>query len=72
MKAENCDALVITALDEIAWLLNIRGRDIPYLPVLRAYLLLTRDQIHLYTDKLSASVIKNLHTESCFSAFCAR
>jgi Xaa-Pro aminopeptidase len=74
MKAENCDAFVVTALDEIAWLLNIRGHDIPYLPVLRAYMILTRDQIHFYTDlnKLTPHVKRNLHSESCFSAFCAR
>lgn len=28
------DALVITALDEVAWLLNIRGQDVPNEPVL--------------------------------------
>lgn len=27
------DALVITALDEVAWLLNIRGLDVPNEPV---------------------------------------
>jgi Xaa-Pro aminopeptidase len=31
---------VVTALDEVAWLLNIRGSDIPYTPVVRSYVIL--------------------------------
>lgn len=33
----NVDALVITALDEVAWLLNIRGLDVPNEPVLNYF-----------------------------------
>ena len=29
--------MVVTALDEIAWLLNIRGDDIPHTPVVKSY-----------------------------------
>ena len=29
------DSMVITALDEIAWLFNLRGNDVPYTPVFR-------------------------------------
>ena len=29
--------MVVTALDEIAWLFNIRGDDIPHTPVVKAY-----------------------------------
>ncbi|KAL1122414.1 hypothetical protein AAG570_003818 [Ranatra chinensis] len=74
MKGDACDALVLTGLDEIGWLLNIRGRNIPHLPLLRAFLLITKDQIHLYTDlnKLAEQVKTHLRTESCFSALCAR
>lgn len=32
MIEERADLLVLTALDEIAWLLNLRGSDIPYNP----------------------------------------
>lgn len=74
MKDQDCDAMVITALDEIAWLFNIRGRDIPFNPVLRSYVILTKDQIHFYVapDKLSSGIRKSLHTENCFSAYCVR
>ncbi len=34
----NTDGVVITLSDSIAWLLNIRGNDIPYIPVILSYL----------------------------------
>lgn len=66
--------MVVTALDEIAWLLNIRGYDIPYGPFLKSYAIISKDQLHLYTDpeKLSPDVRRHLRTENCFSAHCAR
>lgn len=32
MEKEGADLLVLTALDEVAWMLNLRGNDIPYNP----------------------------------------
>lgn len=32
---ENCDAMIITSLTEIAYLLNLRGNDLPYTPVFK-------------------------------------
>ena len=43
-----CDALVITALDEVAWLLNVRGADIPYNPLVTSYALVTQDSAVWY------------------------
>lgn len=43
--------MVITALDEIAWLLNIRGRDIPYTRFVKGYVLLSQTEIILYVDQ---------------------
>ncbi|CAD6240924.1 GSCOCG00009008001-RA-CDS [Cotesia congregata] len=43
MELFGADALVITALDEIAWLLNIRGWDLPNTPVLKSYVIVTQD-----------------------------
>lgn len=34
---KKADALLITTLDDINWLLNLRGRDIPYNPVFISY-----------------------------------
>lgn len=50
-KSGNGNALVISALDEIAWTLNLRGSDIEYNPVFYAYLIITDDRnITLFAD----------------------
>ncbi len=44
------DALVLTALDEVAWLLNIRGSDIPNEPVLLSYMYISSNQSILFAE----------------------
>ncbi|TPX58919.1 hypothetical protein SpCBS45565_g07872 [Spizellomyces sp. 'palustris'] len=53
---------IVTALDEIAWLFNLRGSDIAYNPVFFAYALVTRDEVLLYVDenKLTNEVKEHL------------
>ncbi len=51
MQAEKADQLLVTALDEIAWLFNLRGGDVAYTPVFLSYLLLTKEQIMLFAHK---------------------
>ena len=41
MTRDGVDVLVLTALDEIAWLLNLRGNDVRNTPVFLAYMLIT-------------------------------
>ncbi len=41
---------VVTALDEIAWLFNLRGADIPYNPVFFSYALITPTKVILYIN----------------------
>ncbi|CAK8544660.1 unnamed protein product [Lathyrus sativus] len=43
-------AIVVSALDEIAWLLNLRGSDIPHSPVVYAYLIVEIDGAKLFID----------------------
>ena len=43
-------ALVVSALDEIAWLLNIRGNDVAYNPVVISYVVLEADKCTLFVD----------------------
>jgi Xaa-Pro aminopeptidase len=43
ITAKNAQALVVTAADSIAWLLNIRGRDIPYNPLCLSFVILNAD-----------------------------
>ena len=46
-----CDAVLLTALDEIAWVLNVRGSDIDYNPMVISYLLVTEDAVRWFVRK---------------------
>nr|CAD7433692.1 unnamed protein product [Timema monikensis] len=74
LKALQMDAMVVTSLDEVAWLLNIRGRDTPYSPLVRAFLIVTPSEIHMYTNqsKIPREVRLHLNTWSCHSENCVR
>lgn len=50
MKKEKATAHVLTTLDDIAWLLNIRGNDIECTPVVLAYSLITLDEFSLFIN----------------------
>ena len=43
-------ALIISALDEIAWLLNIRGNDVAFNPVVVSFVVLENDKCTLFVD----------------------
>ncbi len=52
ISKNNCDAAFITQLDSIAWLLNIRGNDVPCNPLLLCHGLLAADgSFELFIDK---------------------
>ena len=51
MKKEEKDLFLLTSLEDIAWLLNIRGNDIHCCPVVLAYLMMTEKEILLFADK---------------------
>ncbi len=48
MVSARADALVITTLDAVAWLFNIRGRDVPFNPVLISYAIVESDRATLF------------------------
>lgn len=50
LKSE-ADCMIVTALDEIAWLFNLRGSDIPYHPVFKSFALINEAEIRLYLDR---------------------
>jgi len=62
MKAVAAESIIISALDEIAWLFNLRGRDVPCNPLFYAYAVVTAERATLYTDaaKLDADLRKIL------------
>lgn len=51
MQEKGARLVVISALDEIAWLLNLRGSDIQYNPVFFSYVVISMDQVHLFIDE---------------------
>lgn len=56
---------VVSALDEIAWLLNLRGSDVAYNPVFLAYLIVDVETAALFVDeaKLSAELRSSLERD---------
>lgn len=55
LEDKHVDMLVITALDDIAWLLNIRGRDIHCSPVVMGYLVIRSGRCILFTRQKAFS-----------------
>ncbi|XP_041449630.1 xaa-Pro aminopeptidase ApepP isoform X2 [Drosophila obscura] len=50
MKEKKAEALIVSALDEIAWFLNMRGSDIDFNPVFFAYMIITKDELLAFVD----------------------
>lgn len=61
-KEKKCSGMVVSMLDEVAWLFNLRGSDIDYNPVFFAYALITPDEATLFINenKLTAEVKEHL------------
>ena len=50
MKEKKYDYYLVSALDAVAWLLNIRGSDIPNIPLIYAHVLISADDAHVFID----------------------
>ncbi|KAB2061653.1 hypothetical protein ES319_A10G100500v1 [Gossypium barbadense] len=55
LAIEKACGIIITALDEVAWLYNIRGSDVSYCPVVHAFAIVTLNSAFLYVDKRKVS-----------------
>ncbi|XP_037531655.1 xaa-Pro aminopeptidase 2 [Nematolebias whitei] len=66
-------ALLLSALDETAWLFNLRGNDIPYNPFFYSYTLLTMNEIWLFvhTHRVSEDLKVYLNA-SCTGPLCVQ
>jgi Xaa-Pro aminopeptidase len=51
MKEIGVNYHLLTSLDDIMWLLNIRGRDVAYSPLLTCFAIIGEDQVLLFTDE---------------------
>ena len=50
MKEYGCDTHILSSLDDIAWLFNIRGNDIAYCPLVLSYAIVYNDSVELFAD----------------------
>ena len=64
LREQDCDGILLTALDEIAWLLNVRASDIEYNPLVISYLLVTRSEVCWYVVK---EKVEDPETRATFS-----
>ena len=55
MKNKSVDVFVLTSLDDIAWLLNLRGNDVNCNTVLLSYLVMTKSELILFTNETKFS-----------------
>ncbi|PKA59917.1 Xaa-Pro aminopeptidase [Apostasia shenzhenica] len=52
---EKANGIIVTLLDEVAWLYNVRGSDVSFCPVVHAYAIVTTDSAFFYVDKRKVS-----------------
>ena len=65
MKKNKAQIHLMTALDEIAWLFNLRGNDIVNNPVFLSYALITQDEAYLYVQKETIKEDTKMGKEVC-------
>jgi Xaa-Pro aminopeptidase len=58
LEKAGAGALVLTKLDDVAWLTNLRGADIPYNPVFEGYLIVQRGAAQCFTDNPVPAAVK--------------
>ena len=65
LRAQHADGMLMAALDDIAWTLNLRGTDVHCNPVFVSYLLVSTTAVTLYINnvKVSAAVVDYLKAE---------
>ena len=64
MKEMGASVFVIPSLDEVAWLLNLRGNDVLFTPVFLSYLLLEQDTATLCVQREAVSAEIEAHLKS--------
>ena len=65
LMSKDCDAILVSSLDEIAWLLNVRGSDIEYNPYVISYLYVSLERAVWFVTKDAYSV-SDQDTEDSF------
>lgn len=62
LTSNNATAFIVYKLDEVAWLLNLRGKDVPSNPFFFAFVIVTKDKVKVYVEdsKLTKDVREHL------------
>lgn len=65
MNKLHVDSYIISSLDDIAWLFNIRGNDVKFTPIVICYAIITKSEAKLYIDnnKVNHKVRESLKLE---------
>lgn len=65
LRKMHCDGMLVSALDDIAWILNLRGTDVHCNPVFVSYLLIQESNVTLFInkEKLTSEVEKYLESQ---------
>lgn len=70
LRQRHADGMLISALDDIAWTLNLRGTDVHCAPVFVSYLLISSQQVSLYVDSAKINdEVKAYLTENGISLY---
>ena len=64
LRAQHADGMLVSALDDIAWTLNLRGTDVHCVPVFVSYLLIASDKVSLFVDETKISSEVRAYLES--------
>ncbi len=71
MLLNGADRILLSSLDEIAWMLNVRGNDIDYNPLVISYLLVSQDSVKWFVRKEGFAEDRDPDTEDSFSELVA-
>lgn len=69
LAKSNSSSILLSALDEIAWLLNLRGSDIQYNPVFYSYLIINKSDVKLFTNNTYSIEIKEYFEKSKITVY---
>ena len=64
LRAQHADGMLVSALDDIAWTLNLRGTDVHCVPVFVSYLLIASDKVSLFVDEAKINSEISAYLES--------
>lgn len=64
MRNKNVNCHILSSLDDISWLFNLRGNDIKYTPVILAYSIIYLDKAILFVDESKISSVVNAYLQN--------